>query len=48
MENLSLMNRSKEDRAGKKIIESHPYKIIHSKQIITGDEKKQKNFTNRH
>ena len=28
----------------KKIIESHPYKIIHSKQIITDDEKKAEDF----
>ena len=28
----------------KKIISSHPYKIIHAKQIITGDEKKAEEF----
>jgi len=28
----------------KKIIDNHPYKIIHSKQIITGDEKKAEAF----
>ncbi|MFH1327127.1 MAG: ATP-dependent DNA ligase [archaeon] len=28
----------------KKIIKNHPYKIIHAKQIITGDEKKAKAF----
>ena len=28
----------------KKIIENHPYKIIHSKQIITSDEKKAQEF----
>ena len=28
----------------KKIIKNHPYKIIHAKQIITGDEKKAKEF----
>jgi DNA ligase-1 len=28
----------------RKIIKNHPYKIIHSKQIITGDEEKAKEF----
>jgi len=28
----------------KKIIKNHPYKIIHAKQIITGDEKRVKEF----
>ena len=31
----------------RKIIKNHPYKIIHSKQIITGDEEKAKEFYKR-
>lgn len=31
----------------KKIIKNHPYKIIHAKQIITGDEKKAEEFYKR-
>ena len=31
----------------KKIIQNHPYKIIHAKQIITSDEKKAKEFYNK-
>jgi len=42
----SLLNEpfKKRTELVKKIIESHPYKIIHSKQIITGDEKKAEEF----
>lgn len=42
----SLLNEPFEKRTAliKKIIRSHPYKIIHAKQIITGNEKKAKEF----
>ena len=42
----SLLKESFEKRTAliKKIITNHPYKIIHAKQIITGDEKKAKEF----
>jgi len=45
-EGKSLLNEpfKKRTELVKKIIESHPYKIIHSKQIITGDEEKAKEF----
>jgi len=42
----SLLNETFEKRTAlvKRIIRNHPYKIIHSKQIITGDEKKAEEF----
>ena len=42
----SLLNEpfKKRTKITKKIIKEHPYKIIHAKQIITGDEKKAKEF----
>jgi len=42
----SLMNEEFQKRTSliKKIIKNHPFKIIHSKQIITGDEKKAEAF----
>ncbi len=42
----SQLNEPFEKRTAliKKIIENHPYKIIHSKQIITSDEKKAEEF----
>ncbi len=42
----SLLNEPFEKRTAliKKIIRNHPYKIIHAKQIITGNEKKAKEF----
>jgi DNA ligase-1 len=42
----SLLNEKFEKRTVliKKIIRNHPYKIIHAKQIITGDEKKAEKF----
>ena len=45
-EGKSLLNEpfSKRTELVKKIIENHPYKIIHSKQIITDDEKKAEEF----
>lgn len=45
----SLLNEPFEKRTAliKKIIESHPYKMIRAKQIITGNEKKAKEFYKR-
>jgi len=45
-EGKSLLNEpfKKRTELVKKIIENHPYKIIHSKQIITEDEKKAEEF----
>ena len=42
----SLLNEPfiKRTEIVRKIISSHPYKIIHAKQIITGDEKKAEEF----
>jgi DNA ligase-1 len=42
----SLFNEAFEKRTAliKKIIRNHPYKIIHAKQIFTGDEKKAEKF----
>jgi len=42
----SLLNEAFEKRTAlvKKIIRNYPYKIIHSKQIITGNEKKAEEF----
>jgi len=42
----SQLNEPFEKRTAliKKIIKNHPYKIIHSKQIITGNEKRAKEF----
>ncbi len=42
----SLLDEQFEKRTAliKKIIKNHPYKIIHAKQIITGNEKKAKEF----
>ncbi len=42
----SMLNESFEKRTKliKQIIKNHPYKLIYSKQIITGDEKKAKTF----
>lgn len=42
----SLLNEPFEKRTAliKKIIRNHPYKIIHAKQIITGNEKKARKF----
>jgi len=42
----SLLNEPFEKRTAliKKIIRNHPYKIIHAKQIITGNEKRAKKF----
>ncbi len=42
----SLLNEPFEKRTSliKKIIRNHPYKIIHAKQIITGNEKKVREF----
>jgi len=42
----SLLNETFEKRTAlvKNIIKNHPYKIIHSKQIITGNEKKAEEF----
>ncbi len=45
-EGKSMLNEPFKERTKivKKIIKKHPYKIIYSKQIITGDEKKAKEF----
>lgn len=45
----SLLKEPFEKRTAliKKIIKSHPYKIIHAKQIITGNEKRAKEFYKR-
>ena len=42
----SLLNEPFKKRTAvlRKIIKNHPYKIIHAKQIITGDEKKTEEF----
>jgi DNA ligase-1 len=42
----SLLHEPFEKRTSliKKVLKNHPYKIIHAKQIITGDEKKAKEF----
>ena len=45
-EGKSMLNETFKERTKivKKIIKKHPYKIIYSKQIITGDEKKAREF----
>lgn len=45
----SLLNEPFQKRTAliKKIIKNHPYKIIHSKQIITGNEKRAEEFYKR-